>query len=747
LGEDVRRAIVGYLIALAAVLVAVLVRGLLDPWLTSHVPFITMFGAVAFTAWVAGLQPAIVATIVGYLACALFFIEPRGRLVVTQPQDIVGLLLYLLTSAIIIVMGDVMRRAQGGAVEDRERLRVTLSSIGDAVITTDADGRVTMLNAIAEQMTGWKMGEAVGRLLPEVFHILNEYSRQVVENPVAKVFASGRIVGLANHTVLIAKDGTEKPIDDSAAPIRDRHGELVGCVLVFRDVTQRRRLEKEAAERLRTARLLASIIESSDDAIVSKSLDGIIQSWNVGAERIFGHTAEQAIGKHISLIIPAERLAEENDIIARLKSGQRVDHFETVRAHRDGHRIDVSLTISPIKDNEGNVVGASKIARDITDRKRADEALKEADRRKDEFLATLAHEMRNPLAPIRNSVAVLKVISPANAEQQSLHKVIDRQVEHMARLLDDLFDANRITTGKFELRKKRVSLQAIVEAALETSRPLIETGGHELTVSLPAEPVYLDADLVRLAQVFGNLLNNAAKYTDRGGHIWLTAQRQGDQVEVSVKDNGMGIAPEMLPRIFDMFSQASPALLREQGGLGIGLSLVKGLVELHGGTVAASSEGPGKGSQFTVRLPISQEAPAASVKNAAGNGGNGNEVRRILIVDDLKDSADSLARLMRLRGQDVATAYDGEEALKVAETMRPEVILLDIGMPKMNGYEVCRQLRRQPWGREILVIAVTGWGQEEDRRRTEEAGFDHHLVKPVEPAALMKLVSKRVDTN
>jgi PAS domain S-box-containing protein len=680
------------------------------------------------------------------VACAYFFIEPRGRLVVTQPQDIVGLLLFLLTSAVIIVMGDVMRRSQGSAVEDRERLRVTLSSIGDAVITTDAEGRISMLNPIAEQLTGWKSAEAIGRPLPEIFHILNEYSRQVVENPVAKVFATGRIVGLANHTVLIAKDGMERPIDDSAAPIRDQRGELVGCVLVFRDVTQRRRLEKEAAERLRTARLLAAIVESSDDAIVSKSLDGIIQSWNAGAERIFGHTAEQAIGKHISLIIPIERLAEEDAIIARLKVGQRVDHFETVRAHRDGRRIDVSLTISPIKDDEGNVIGASKIARDVTEQKRAAEALKEADRRKDEFLATLAHEMRNPLAPIRNSVAVLKMTSPANAEQQSLHEVIDRQVEHMARLLDDLFDANRISTGKFELRKKRVSLQAILDAALETSRPLIEAAGHELTVSLPSEPVYIDADLVRLAQVFGNLLNNAAKYTDRGGHIWLTAERQGKHIEVSVKDNGMGIAPEMLPRIFDMFSQASPALLRAQGGLGIGLSLVKGLVELHGGAVAATSPGLGKGSQFTVRISIAETPPTATSNTTTADSMDGH-ARRILIVDDLKDSADSLARLMRLRGQEVTTAYDGEEALKVAEAMRPEVILLDIGMPKMSGYDVCRQLRQRPWAKDVLVIAVTGWGQEEDRRRTEEAGFDHHLIKPVDPAALMKLISKRADNN
>ena len=336
-----RRAIAGYLIALAAVLVAVLARGLLDPWLDYNVPFITIFGAVAVTAWLAGYEPAIAAAIVGYLACDYFFIPPRGGFIISEVPDMVGLVLYLLTAAVIIVMGDVMRRTQGGAVEDRERLRVTLSSIGDAVITTDADGRVTMLNPIAEQLTGWKISEALGRPLPEVFHILNEYSRQVVENPVAKVFASGRIVGLANHTALIAKDGTEKPIDDSAAPIRDQHGDRVGCVLVFRDVTQRRRLEKEAAERLRTARLLASIIESSDDAIVSKSLDGILQTWNVGAERIFGHRRSKRSASTSRSIIPRERIGEEDEIIARLRAGERVDHFETVAREKGRRRIDV----------------------------------------------------------------------------------------------------------------------------------------------------------------------------------------------------------------------------------------------------------------------------------------------------------------------------------------------------------------------------------------------------------------------
>jgi PAS domain S-box-containing protein len=638
---------------------------------------------------------------------------------------------------------EALKQAERSATDERERLRVTFASIGDAVISTDVEGRVTLLNPVAERMTGWTNAEAAGQRLEFVFHIINELSRKVVEDPVAKVFATGTVVGLANHTVLIAKNGTELPIDDSAAPIRDRQGRLLGCVLVFRDVTQRRRLERETSERLRTARLLASIVESSDDAIISKSLDGVIQSWNLGAQRIFGYAPEEAIGKHVSLIIPRERITEEDQILAQLRSGERVDHFETSRLTKDGQQIDVSLTISPIKDNSGQVIGASKIARDITERKRAEAALAEADRRKDEFLATLAHELRNPLAPILNSVAVLKAPSSTEDDQRELRDVIERQVQHMSRLLDDLLDVNRITTGKFELRKKRVTLAAVMEAAVETSRPLIEAGGHQLTIAMPREPVDLDADLVRLAQVFSNLLNNAAKYTDRGGRIWFSADPHDGNVLVSVRDNGIGISREALPRIFDMFSQASPALNRSQGGLGIGLSLVKGLVELHGGSVVAKSDGPRRGSEFTVRLPTATDASLHPQNGKTNGEAKGIVKHRILIVDDLQDSADSLARWLRMYGQEVQTAYDGEQAIQAAEAMRPDVVLLDIGMPKVNGYDVCRHIRQQAWGQDTLLIAVTGWGQEEDRRRTQAAGFDHHMVKPVDPAALLKVLASQ----
>jgi PAS domain S-box-containing protein len=740
-----------YVIAVAATTAAVMLRWLFDSWLGNRLPFVTLFGAVAAAVWYGGYRPAFVATVLGFLACDYLFIEPRGTIVTQHAHDYIGLVLFLFTCFIIIGFGEGMRVAQRRTQEGQERLRTTLASIGDAVIATDAEGSITSMNLVAESLTGWENAEAVGQPLDAVFHILNEQTRRPVENPVQKVLKLGRVVGLANHTVLVAKDGTERPIDDSAAPIKEAQGNILGCVLIFRDITQRRRLEKENAGRLAAACFLASIVDSSNDAIISKSLDGTIQSWNAAAERIFGFTAEEAVGRHIGLVIPHDRTDEEERIVARLRAGERVNHFDTVRLRKDGEVIPVSLTISPIRDEAGRVIGASKIARDITDRKRAEQELhrlaarlSEGDRRKNEFLAMLAHELRNPLAPIRNAVQILLVKGPPDPDLQWCREVIDRQVKHMARLLDDLLDVSRITHNKLEPRKERVELAEVVQSAIETSRPLIDIGRQELTVALPRQPIYLDADPIRLAQVFSNLLNNAAKYSEPGGQIRLTGERQGCDVVVSVKDDGTGIAAEMLPRIFDIFSQAKRVLERSQGGLGIGLSLVRGLVELHGGSIEARSDGPGKGSEFIVRLPVLVERVVQEPVSPSNNVEQACVMKcRLLIVDDLKDSADSLAMLLKMMGHEVHTAYNGEDAIIAAGKFKPNVVLLDIGMPKINGYDACRRIRQQPWGKEMVLVALTGWGQEHDRRRTEEAGFNYHMVKPADPRELMTLLASR----
>ena len=378
-------------------------------------------------------------------------------------------------------------------------------------------------------------------------------------------------------------------------------------------------------------------------------------------------------------------------------------------------------------------------AADLIERNRAEQALHEADRKKDDFLATLAHELRNPLAPIRNAVQVLKANGTLHPELKWAQDVIDRQVLVMARLLEDLLDVSRIARNKLELRKEPVELAALVEAALETSRPTIDAARHQVTVTLPPEPVHIEADPVRLAQVFANLLNNAAKYTEENGHIWLSAAQQGTEVMVSVKDSGIGIASEMLPQIFEIFAQASPALERSQGGLGIGLSLVRGLVELHGGAIEAFSDGPGKGSEFIVRLPIIR--PLQNCEPVGTEDIRQKQVKSvcILVVDDNRDSADTLAKLLTVMGNEVSTAYDGEQAIDATEKLRPDMVLLDIGMPKLDGYEVCRRIREKPWGQRVFLVALTGWAQVEDRRRTEEAGFNYHFVKPVDPTALSTL--------
>ncbi len=791
--------------------------------------------------------------------------------------------------------------------------------------------------------------------------------------------------------------------------------------------------------------------------LVSKSLDGTILSWNAGAEGLFGYTPQEAVGRPITLIIPPERQEEEHEILNKLRRGERVEHFETVRVTKDGRAIDISLTISPIRNLDGHVVGASKVARDISGKKRAEEALRqseeryrqaaaeaaraaeanakfrtlfeqgaqfagmltldgivveantlsvdacgftredtigrpfwecgwwnrstalmamikaacstaargemfrtetryfvadgserfvdliiapvkdesgrvlflnptgtdvtekktaeanlrkqtermsllweaasvlltteepnammrglfakiaphfgldtyfhfmvneagdalrlesymgiseevartirrlefgqsvsgavaqtrepitasrihlsddprlhiakgfgirayvgnpllagerllgtlsfasrtretfdadeleflrtichyvtvayerlrmvrelrEGDRKKDDFIALLAHELRNPLAPIRNGLHVMRLAGgESDAALIRARSMMDRQLEHMVRLIDDLLDVSRINRSKMDLRRSRVALSDVINMAVETAGPIVDAGGHALSISLPQGQVFLDADLTRLAQVFANLLTNSAKYTAPGGHIFLTAELQGENVVVSVRDTGIGIPREFLPNIFDMFSQVDRSIERSTGGLGIGLALVKGLVEMHGGTVIASSEGEGRGSTFTVSLPAQVERTRLAVGASPDNDQSASRPkRRILVVDDSRDGAESLAILLRLMGNEVSTANDGARAVEAAEQFRPEVILMDVGMPRLNGLDATRRIREHEWGRDMAIIAVTGWGQNGDRERSRAAGCNGHLVKPVNVSELNELLA------
>ncbi len=666
---------------------------------------------------------------------------------------------------------------------DERWFSTALRSIGDAVIATDERGRVLFLNPVAQNLTGWSDVDAHGRVLSEVFSIVNEVTRSPVENPVDKVLATGRVFGLANHTVLIHRDGREVPIDDSAAPILDDEGRVTGVILVFRDITEKRRAEmlqeqmaaivhssddiilsksldgtilswNRGAERIlgysagevvgkhvsmlvppdqiddtekilgrirqgeavdhyvtkrrrkdgtiidvsltvspirnaegevvgaskigrditdlrKAAEMkeqLAAIVESSDDIIASKTLDGIITSWNKGAERILGYSADEVIGNHVSMLMPPEQVEDVPRILNKIRAGKRVDHFQTRRRRKDGTIIDVSLTVSPIRDASGRIIGASKIGRDISQQRRMEDERRDANRRKDEFLAMLAHELRNPLASISNAT---QLFGHFQTEQDLVwaKEVILRQIKHLSRLIDDLLDVSRITRGKIQLQEEEIALAPVISSAIEAVRPLIEERKHELSISL--EPgLRLKADPLRLEQILVNLVNNAAKYTDAGGRIWVTATSDARMLVIKVRDTGIGLPAQLIPHVFDLFVQGDRSAARTEGGLGIGLTLVQKLTQMHGGSVSVVSEGPGQGCEFTVRLPALESSTVGSgTRTSLPKVARGSA--RVMVVDDMPDTAHALTKILKLLGHDVAVAYDGPTAIEVARRTTP----------------------------------------------------------------------------
>jgi two-component system, chemotaxis family, CheB/CheR fusion protein len=516
-------------------------------------------------------------------------------------------------------------------------------------------------------------------------------------------------------------------------------GRVAGWVAAITDLTEMKRAE-EKIERAREH--LQFIADATATGLAHCNAERRFMFVNKTTAERLGLTPDQIVGRSVAEVMGEEAYESIRPYIDRaLATGESLQYEIGLSYGAAGWRY-MHCAYTPEIDAHGQVVGWVAAITDITDRHQLEEALREADRRKDEFLATLAHELRNPLAPIRNAVQILQMQGPPDPTLQWARAVIDRQAQQLARLVDDLLDVSRISRGKIELRKERVEVSAIVERALETSRPFIEAAGHQLTVTFPLEPLLVVADLTRMAQALSNLLNNAAKYTRAGGHIHLSAGRAGEEAVIKVGDDGVGIPPEMLSRIFELFTQVDTSLERAQGGLGIGLTIARSLVEMHGGRIEAASDGPGHGSEFTVRLPLElDEAPwrAPFEQHGAQPAGAG---LRILVVDDNEDSAESLAVWLRLIGHDVRTAYDGPRALETAREYRPDIVLLDIGMPGMSGYDVARRLRDQPETRQIALVAMTGWGQEEDRRRSMEAGFDEHLVKPLDPQSLGDLLAR-----
>jgi PAS domain S-box-containing protein len=638
----------------------------------------------------------------------------------------------------------------------RELLRVTLAGIGDAVITTDAQGRVTFLNPAAQSLTGWTREEAAGSPPRSVFRLVNEQTRLPVEDPVNLALCKGTVVGLANPTLLIARDGTEQPVDGHASPIRDEHGNVAGAVLIFRAVSERRRQTLQAKHTPHgSTPEFRRLLEKLPAAAYTCDAEGLITYFNKHAIAIWGRepklndTEDRFCGSFKLFSPSGSPLAHDQCWMAlALRENKEYNGLELAIERPDGSRVTVLAHANPFHDESGILSGAVNVLVDVTERKRTEKALQEADRLKNEFLAMLAHELRNPLAPIRNAVHILRLSGPAGDDLPWVTEVIERQVQQLTRLVDDLLDVSRIMRGQINLQLGPVDLTEVMMRAVEISRPLIDDRKHRLEVSLPDQPVRLQADPARLAQVVSNLLNNAAKYTDAGGRIWLTvelASEEGqppEEVLIRVRDTGRGIPRELLPKVFDLFTQGERTLDRTQGGLGIGLTLVRRLVELHAGRVTAFSAGPGQGSEFVVRLPLVRKTFPADVKESAQGEAVKVPSRRILVVDDNVESAKTLARLLRMMGHEVRTVHDGMAALEAAQDGWPQVVLLDIGLPGLDGLEVARRLRQDPGLQDTLLVAMTGYGQDEDRHHSQEAGFNAHLVKPLDLEALQTLLAR-----
>ena len=507
------------------------------------------------------------------------------------------------------------------------------------------------------------------------------------------------------------------------------------------DLMERLRAE---ADRIETERRFRKVIEQIlDYAIFTTDVEGRPTSWNEGVKRVLGFDEHEFLGQDVT-----QTIFTSEDLQSGVPQREMAEAAATGRAssdhwmlRKDGSRFYAMGTTTSQRNEAGELAGFTKVTRDQTDRKRLEDELLEADRRKDEFLATLSHELRNPLTPISLGLELMREVLDDPAEMENIRGSMERQTQQLITLVDDLLDVSRVTTGKLKLRKRRVELADVIQSAVEASQPLIAQARHELTVDISEQPIHLDADPNRLAQVLSNLLNNAAKYTLDGGRIWLTAERQGVEVVISIKDTGIGISAEMQGRIFDMFTQIRNPVDTSTPGLGIGLTLVKSLVQMHGGSIEVHSDSASKGSEFVVRLPILAEAPTDEQQPVETDRRGAKQ--RVLIVDDNKEAAEMLGMIVQRLGNEVRTAYGGRQGIDTAAEFRPELVFMDLRMPGMDGFEAARHIRQQPGGQAITLVALTGSGQDTDKKRTKEAGFHHHLVKPARRADLQALFARK----
>jgi PAS domain S-box-containing protein len=615
------------------------------------------------------------------------------------------------------------------------RLAAAVQSANDAIITTTLDPLITSWNPSAEKLFGYAAAEAIGQsstliVPPERLSEADEVLRRIRRGEAVEHF----------ETVRITKGGQRVPISLTVSPIRNAAGTIIGASKIARDVGERIRNDETRAR-------LAAIVDSSDDAIVAKTLEGVIISWNRGAERIFGYTAAEAVGKSITLIIPQDRLPEEDEVLARIRRGEPVDHFETIRRTKDGRLIDISLTVSPVRNAAGQIIGASKIARDISDRRRAEreraellarerKAREEAEamnRSKDQFLAVLSHELRTPLNAIFGWARMLHEGALDATLRARGTEAILRNAKAQLQLVEDLLDVSRIITGNMRLEVRPVDLKAVIEAAIETVRPAANAKELQLQSVLDLAPGLVIGAADRLQQVVWNILMNSVKFTPRRGRIQIHLRRVDSRVEIVVSDTGEGIAADVLPHIFERFRQGDSSSTRSHGGLGIGLALVRHLVDLHGGTVSAYSAGPGQGTTVTVSLPV---ALARLDEPATGTDPVAPTLRgvRVMVVDDDADSLELARVMLASTGADVRACGSAAATRDALATWPADILLIDIEMPREDGFSLVRSLRDA--GRRTPAIALTAYGRGEDRKRALAAGFNMHLSKPVDPGEL-----------
>ncbi len=625
----------------------------------------------------------------------------------------------------------------------------TLVGIREGVVSTDRHARIDYANPSAEKMLASGLSHLTGLDASDAIRLLDPITREPLTDLVRGRMTFDGADESIDEAILVADDGAELPVEVSVAILKTKRGKTKGAVIVVRDIAERKRLvEAEEKQRMSDRQLAAFVEQVSDYAIFMISPDLKAATWNAGVEQVLGYSEEEFIGTDIlnSVFLPesiADGTAEREFETARERGEANDDRW---MRKKSGDRFWASGITTGVFDDDGKLLGYNKVLRDLTERKLAEEELKvlaaelsESDRNKTIFLATLAHELRNPLSPITNTVQVLqRTVDDSDAKE--LLAVAERQVRHMTRLIEDLMDVSRISRGKVELRREVVSLPTLVESALETSKSLINDNGQRLEVSLVDEPILLDADPARITQVVSNLLNNASKYSNPGDTIKLTVDRRDDFARIIVQDEGIGIEPDEIESVFEMFTQVSDTVERGSTGLGLGLTLVNNFVNMHGGTVSVHSDGKGQGSRFTVALPIAVDQAIETDSDSVDFDDVPIRNFRILVVDDTRAISFLMGRLLNELGQDVRTAENGLAAVETLKSFQPDVVFSDISMPGMNGYELAKHIRANDATKDVHLIAMTGFGQPTDRQRAISAGFDDHIVKPVDFTVIEKLL-------